>query len=125
MDRALALIAGRLPCPAAQIEAELREQGLTTVGLAIENVAIGAQLLGRPVGFKIVDIQGRRRGSAKGIDGRLVVRPDQANVVMAVADLVKKEIYFHGLATVEQIQAAISARCGEGPRRTWCGRPCC
>ena len=39
MDRALALIAKRVPCSAAQIEAELAELGLTAVGMSIESRA--------------------------------------------------------------------------------------
>jgi hypothetical protein len=123
MDRVLALISERLPCPAAQFEAELVEKKLTTIGMSIENIAVGARLLGRPVRFKTVNVQPGRRTKEKGrshkldlslvSDGRLVVQSDQAAAVMTAVDLVKKEIYFHGVATVEQIQQAISTRFGD------------
>ena len=43
-------------------------------------------------------------------DDRLVIRPDQLDTVSAIVDLAKKEVYFHGLATVEQIAGALSDR---------------
>ena len=98
-------------------------------------------MLGRPVRFGTVNVHcGRREKAAEETaptsakpgtdrrsvagrsgkldlspvpDGRLVVRSDQAAAVIAAVDLAKKEIYFHGLATVERIQRAISARFGE------------
>lgn len=135
MDRALALIAGRVPCPATQIEAELVERGLTSIGMSIENVAIGARLLGRPVGFRTVAVQSRRRGekvkrpkggrptlsegqrlatNSAGRDSRLVVLPNQAAAVPVSVDLIRKEIYFHGLSTVERIQKTVASRAGNG-----------
>jgi hypothetical protein len=120
LDRALALIAARLPCPAAQIEAELAQQGLTAIGMTTEGVAIGARLLGRPVRFKVVKVPNEKTPSSgtdgESIDGRLVIRPDQANAVLAIVDLAKKEAYFHGLAKVEDIEQAIAD--DEGPRVT-------
>ena len=68
MDRALRLIAERLPCSAAQIEAELAEQGLTAVGMSIEAIAAGAKLLDRPVRFKVVKID----------NSRLAIQPDSS-----------------------------------------------
>ena len=56
MDRALALVAERLPVAAAQIEAQLAAEGLTQIGMSIESLMVGAKLLGRPVGFRIVKI---------------------------------------------------------------------
>ena len=113
MDRVLALIAERLPCPAARIEAELVEKKLTAIGMSIDNVAVAARLLGRPVRFRTVNVRSGRRKGEQGSDGRLVVPSEQAAAVMAAVDLVKKEIYFHGLTTVEQIHRAVAARCGD------------
>ena len=105
MDRALAWIDGRLPCSIAELEDELASQGLTAIRMPLENVATGAKLLERQPSFKIVRVDA---GSPEG--GKLAVRPDQVAAVMAIVDLAKKEIYFHGLATVEQIDHAISRK---------------
>jgi hypothetical protein len=102
MDRALALIVSRLPCSATQIETELTEEGLTAVGMSIESVAIGARLLNRPVAFQVVNVRG-------GEEGRLVVLPDQIPAVTAAVDVAKRDVYFHGLTTVEQTQRAIAS----------------
>jgi Sigma-70, region 4 len=101
MDRALALISNRLPCPATQLEAELAEQGLTAMCMSIENLAVGARLLNRPVPFQVVNVQ-------SGDEGRLVVQPDQIQTVAAAVDVAKRDVYFHGLTTVEQTRRAIS-----------------
>ena len=77
--------------------------------MSIESVTAGAKLLGRPVHFKIVKIS----DSPSRGDSRLVIRPDQLDAVLAAIDLAKKEVYFHGLATVNRIVQAISSRrCG-------------
>jgi hypothetical protein len=142
LDRALALVVARLPCSAAQLEAELVAQRLSSVGMSIEAVAAGAKLLGRVVNFKVVKVEGERaagldrakrddsrepaagrsatpRASAPAAipsENRLVAAPDQLDVVLDTVDLVKKEIYFHGLSTVEQIARKISAgRPEKGP----------
>ena len=120
LDRALALIAARLPCPAAEIEAELVREGLTTIGMTTENIAAGAKLLGRPVRFRVVKVPNEKspRGEAGGqpTDGRLVIRPDQSDAVLAIVDLARKDAYFHGLAKVEEIERAIVVH--EGQRVT-------
>jgi hypothetical protein len=138
MDRALAMIATRLPCHARQIEAELAEQKFTAVGMSVEVVLDGAELLGRPVPCKVVKVDPKREkgrgrpvktvfpdesaagrpsasGSAKSSsdtfsrrDSRVLIRPEQLDTVPVVVDLAKKEAYFHGLATVEMIEQAIA-----------------
>jgi hypothetical protein len=113
LDRALALMAARLPCSAARLEAELIDARLTSVGMSIEAVAAAARLLGRAVHFKVVKIEGETGAgpdcSAPPSDNRLVIAPGQLDAVLAAVDLAKKEIYFHGLSTVEQIARRISA----------------
>jgi hypothetical protein len=104
MDRAVRLISERLPCGAAGLEAALVEEGLTAVGLPLESVATGARLLSRSVPFRIVAVPGG--------GGRLAVRPDQEKTVATTADLAKKEIYFHGLTTMDRIEKAMLARHG-------------
>ena len=65
LDRALALIASRVPCPAVQIETELRQQGLTAVGMSVEGVAAGAGCWAGPARFKIVRVPGAKAQPAK------------------------------------------------------------
>lgn len=100
MDRTLALVEKRLPCPADKIEAELAQEGLTAIGMSLEGVATGAKLLERFLAFKIVKVD----------TGRLAVRPDQVDAALAIADLAKKETYFHGLSTVEGIERMVSEK---------------
>ncbi len=100
LDRVLALVEKRLPCSTTRFEAELTEQKLTAVSMRMENVATAAKLLGRPVAFKIV----------KADTGRLAVRIPQVNAALAIIDLAKKETYFHGLTTVEQIEKTVAEK---------------
>jgi hypothetical protein len=101
MDRALALIAERLPCSAAQLEAELAKLELTAIGMSLESVAIGSRLLNRPANFQIVNVE-------SGDGGRLVVLPEQAEAVLAIVDQAKRDVYFHGLTNVEQTLQGVS-----------------
>lgn len=102
MDRALALISERLPCPALQLETELAKQRLTAVGLSVESVATSARLLNRPIEFQVVNVQ---NNNAK----RFVVPPELAPAVPAIVDLAKRNVFFHGLTTVAQIRRTIFA----------------
>lgn len=111
MDQALALIQRRLPAAACDIEAELQQRGLTDVGLSIESIIAGAKLLRRPIVFKTVTLTGG--ACDKDLDSRLVILPDQSAAVMAIVDLAKKDIYFHGLGTIDAIHRAAQSRCGE------------
>ncbi len=105
MDRALALVEERLPAAAADLEAELRQRGWTTVGMSLEGLATGAKLLGRRTDFRVVRIDPERKQGP-----RLAVRADQVQVAPAVADMAKKEVYFHGLATAERIERLVAAK---------------
>ena len=100
MDRALQTIAARLPCPAAALETELLQQKLTAIGMQLESMAAGAELLERAVPFRLVKIDG----------SRLAVRPDQVETVLAIVDAAKKEIYFHGLSTMRRIERLVSEK---------------
>jgi hypothetical protein len=108
-DRALALVVRRLPCPAAEIEAELADRGLTAVGMRLESVAAAAKLLERSAAFRVVKI-----GVDGGRDGRLAVTPDDAERVPAVVDAARKEIYFHGVTTVNRVERALGEKRGGG-----------
>lgn len=129
MDQALALIDKLLPAPAHDIEAELAEKGLTAVGMSLQVLAVAAKLLGRPPNFKIVKIDLRKsipgkpekikstpkhapEKSAKKHPAKhcMAVRPDQVDAVQAIADLAKKEIYFHGLAALARLQRMVTRR---------------
>ena len=124
MDRVLALITERMPCPAARIEAELVEKELTAIDMSVENIAV-AHTLARPF-RSLHDCQRPQRpANGKKRRRRPADRPlDQAAAVMAAVDMVKKEIYFHGLTTVEQIHRAVVARCGNRASATWCAKSC-
>ncbi len=102
MDRALALIERKLPAPADQLERLLAAEGLTRVGMSLEGVIAGARLLERPAGFRIQKVDGKR----------LAVEPDQFAIALTVADLAKKEVYFHGLATADKIQRQAARKHG-------------
>ena len=131
MDRTLALIDKRIPAPAEKLEAELLEKGLTAIGMSLEVVAAAAKLLNHPPRFQIVKIDQRKSPARARLKikakpkpkpapvkiadkhpskGSMAVRPDQADAVQAIADLAKKEIYFHGLTTVARIQRMIARR---------------
>jgi len=99
MDRTLAFLAERLPRSVAALEKEMKEARLTAVGLRLENVVSAARLLGRPVPFRVVAVS----------RGRLAVLPPQVAVPAAVIEAAKKEVYYHGLATVGQIVDSLSA----------------
>jgi hypothetical protein len=100
MDRALAFLRQRLPCPVATLEQALVEARLTAVGLRLSNVEEAARLLGRPVPFAVVHVA----------HADLAVEPKQTDVPMAVVELAKKEIYYHGVATVERILKLLGER---------------
>jgi hypothetical protein len=127
MDRTLALIEKRMPAAAAIIEAEMAEKGLTAVGMSVEAVAAGAKLLGRTVRFNIVKVEDgpmptelklKTKGKPAPVkyankhEGKdyMVVRPEQVNAVGAIADQAKKEVYFHGLATLARMERGIARR---------------
>ena len=109
MDRALALVEERLPCAAGEIEAELRRRGWTAVGMPLENLATAAKLLGRAADFRVVKIDLDRKGSP-----RLAVRAGQVEATPMIADAAKKDVYFHGLATIERIQRLAAAKFAGG-----------
>jgi len=100
MDRALSLIEHRLPRPADDLERFLANEGLTRIGMSLEGVTAGAKLLERPVVFRIQKIDERR----------LAVESSQADLALTIADVAKKEVYFHGLSTVERIQRQTSRK---------------
>ena len=100
LDRTLAFIRRRLPSAAARLEAEMREAGLTAVGLRLESVRGAAGLLCRAVPFAVVRLD----------TGTLALRPQQVAVPPAAAELARKEIYYRGAATVGQIHHAVAEK---------------
>jgi hypothetical protein len=102
MDRALALIEKRLPFSADEIEAELAAEGLTKVGLPLESVAQGAELLGRPVPFSLARIDRRR----------LAVVPGGADVAESIGELARRSVFFYGLATLDAVQRQAAKKLG-------------
>lgn len=98
LDRTLAFLDERLPRSVAALEEQINQEGLTAVGLRLASVAAAARLLGRPVPFRLVGQRGRR----------LAVRPWQVSVCMAVLEAAKKQVYYHGLTTVDQIVKVVA-----------------
>ena len=100
MDRTLEFLDARLPCSVETLEQEMRESGLTVIGLRLENIESAARLLGRPVPFTLVTID----------RGRLAVRLSQEAIPPAITELAKKEIYYHGVARVQEIVDLLAPR---------------
>lgn len=100
LDRTLGLVAERLPRSADRLEAELRDAGLTRVGLGLSNIQVAARLLGRQVPFVVVGVD----------QGRLVVRPGEERIPPAVAEAARKQVFYRGVTTVGRVMAAVSAR---------------
>jgi len=93
LDRTLALLGERLPCPIEELETAMAEAGLTRVGMRLSGVEEAARLLGRPTPFSVVRVD----------QARLAVDPEHAEIPAAAVELAKKEIYYHGAATVGRI----------------------
>jgi hypothetical protein len=100
MDRTLRFVGERLPRPVAALEREMQQAGLTAVGLCLENVVTAARLLGRPLPFRVVSVG----------KGHLAVAPGQVAASATAVEAAKKEVYYHGLATVGRIVEAVSAK---------------
>lgn len=103
MDQTLAFLRQRLPCPVEALERALAEAGLTTVGLRLSNVEEAARLLGRTAPFVVVRVD----------HTSLAVEPRQADVPAVVVELAKKEIYYHGVATLERIVDLMRSKLSE------------
>ena len=97
MDRALGFLRKRLPRAVDSLEREMVEAGLSEVGLALRNVEAAAKLLDRTIPFHVVRVG----------KGCLAVAPDQTSLPLAVVELAKKEIYYHGLTTVGHIEETL------------------
>jgi hypothetical protein len=129
MDRTLILIDKRIPVAAAVLEAELVEKGLTAVGMSVQAVAAGANLLNRPIRFKIVKVDESKPRAGRGAKttakaksapgksakkhqaiGYMAVRSDQVDAVPAIVEQAKKEVYFHGLTTIARMERKIARR---------------
>lgn len=92
-DRVLAWLAARLPAPVERLEAALRAEGLTRVGLGLDQIASAAKLLGRAAPLRIA-----RVGQAM-----LAVSPEQPRAVPAIVEAATKEVFYHGLTTINTI----------------------
>jgi hypothetical protein len=99
-DRCLAWLAARLPAPVERLEAGLRAEQLTRVGLGLEHLAIAAKLLGRATTARLVRV-GREK---------LAVQAEQLPVVPAIVEAATKEVFYHGVSTVDAICDALRGR---------------
>lgn len=93
MDRTLAFLQERIPCPVEALEQAMAKAGLTAVGLHLTNVKEAARLLGRPIRWSVVRVDSER----------LAVDSRQVDVPVAVVELAKKKIYYHGVATADSL----------------------
>jgi hypothetical protein len=100
LDRTLAMIDARLPRSAAELEKELIEAGLTTVGLGLGQIVAAARLLGRTPPFDIVALPG----------GKLAVPPSQAMLPRVAVEAAKKQVYYHGAASVAEVVSICSTK---------------
>jgi hypothetical protein len=100
IDRTLAMVGARLPRSAAELERQMIQSRLSCVGLRLEQVVAAAELLGRPLPFRVVAV-GR---------GGLAVRPEQAMIPPAVVEAAQKDIYYHGAAWVARIADLVSVK---------------
>ncbi len=105
VERALGWIEQRTPCSASQLAVELAEQGFTAVGMEAEGVLGAAALLKRPTGFSLewVGMARRRRVG-------LVVAEGDAELVTAAVEVARREIYYHGIATLAQVCSQVAQR---------------
>jgi len=99
-DRVLGWLAARLPAPLERLEAGLRDEHLSRVGLGLDHVAMAAKLLGRAVPLRIARVG----------KGKLAVRPEQVPAVPAIVELANKEVFYHGLSTLAAIEEGLSAK---------------
>ena len=105
VERAVALMERRTPCAASQMASYLAEEGLTAVGMGVEGLLVAAELLKRPVGFSLqwVGMARRRRVG-------LVVADGDAELVAAAIEIARREIYYHGIATLERVCGQVAQR---------------
>ncbi len=105
LERVVALIEQRAPCAATQLAAELAEQGFTAVGMNIDGVLGAAGLLNRPARFSLEWVGMARRRLVG-----LVVAEGDAELVTAAVEVARREIYYHGIATLTQVCAQVKQR---------------
>ncbi len=97
LDRTLEFIRQRLPEAAADLQEALAEAGLTAVNLRLENIQKAANLLGRPIPFALLNTSGTR----------LAVDAEHAKMPLLASEIAKKEVYYHGIANVDRVHAAV------------------
>jgi hypothetical protein len=100
LDRTIAFVASHMPAAAAEIEAELRFQRLTSRLFGLEGVIKAAELLGRQLPFSITEVKGERLVHARDsssfdtivrIAQRLIARWGMATVSNIVDEVRKVE----------------------------------
>ena len=105
MKQALAFIEDRTPCSVRQIETDLLEQGFTGIGMEVEGILDSAKLLEREARFALewVGMARRRRIG-------LVVASGDAELVSMAIEVARREIYYHGIATLERVYRQVAER---------------
>ncbi len=105
VERALAFVQRRTPCAAPQMALHLAGEGLTAVGMGVEGLVVAAALLQRPVGFS-VEWLGMARRRRVG----LVVAEGDAELAATAIEVARREIYYHGIATLEHVCGQVAQR---------------
>jgi hypothetical protein len=96
LDRTIKFVANSMPAQAAEIEAQLQPQGLTSGAFRLEYIIKAADLLGRTLPFSITEVQGERFVHAKGL--RLLDR---------VVSVGRRAIGERGLGTIAYVAAEL------------------
>jgi len=100
LDRALALLAKRLPRALEDLQAEFDVTGLSASHLPVESVQQAAALLSRSAGFAIINVA----------QSRLAVHPKQAQTLRLVVETARQVVGNCGAARLAELAAALAPR---------------
>jgi Sigma-70, region 4 len=96
LDRAIALVADRMPAAAREVEAELQFQRLTSGLFRLEGIIQAAELLGRRLPFSITEVKGERLVHARDIPS-----------VDTLVRIARRLISLWGMATISNVVADV------------------
>lgn len=100
LDRALALLAKRLPAGLDELQAEFDASGLSTCRLPVESVRQAGEFLSRRPEFAIIEVA----------QSRLAVPPKQAKVVRMVVRAARQVVANYGAAKITEVMARLTTR---------------
>jgi hypothetical protein len=96
LDRTIAFVVDRMPAAAAEIEAELHSQRLTSSVFRLEGVTKAAEVLGRRVPFSITEVKGER-----------LVHAWDIPPVDRIVRIARRVISHWGMATISNVVAQV------------------